>query len=114
MLDAQPIILHQSIALTFQNITIEVETDVVLRISVHSNPPSQISWEFEAESVEVENGEDDGVRSIEQLIDGSLRITKVSLSDTGVWTVIANNDLESIARKDIFMEVTPSRTNITV
>ena len=102
------------ITLTFQNITIEVENDAVLRISVNSNPPSQISWEFEGESVEIENAEDESVRSIEQLLDGSLRITKVALSDTGVWTAIANNDLGSIARKDIFMEVTPSRTNITV
>ena len=102
------------ITLTFQNITIEVEQDASFRISVNSNPPSQITWEFEGESIEIENAEDESVRSIEQLLDGSLRITKVALSDTGTWTVIANNDVGSIARKDIFMEVTPERTNVTV
>lgn len=102
------------IIISQKNITIEVEKDAILRISVNSNPPSQISWEFEGESIEIENAEDENVRSIHQLLDGSLRITKVAISDTGTWTVIANNDLGSIARKDILMKINPRRTNITM
>ena len=99
---------------SFQNITIEVGKDAVLRISVNSNPPSHINWEFEGESVlEPDSGND---RSIEQLLDGSLMIKNVALTDTGNWTVIANNEIDNneFVQKNIFLEVTPARTNITV
>ena len=90
----------------FQNYTIEVKQEVILQISVNSNPPSQISWEFNGEAVEGGN--------TEQLEDGSLKITEVSMENTGIWVVMANNDVESIMRKEIYLQVDPERTNITV
>ena len=90
----------------FQNITAEVKQEVILQISVNSNPPSQISWEFNGESVAAEKAE--------QLEDGSLKIPQISMDDAGTWVVIANNDVESIVRKEIFIQVNPERTNVTV
>ena len=97
-----------------QNITVEVKKEVILQISVNSNPLSQISWEFNGEAVEVGDTEASDGRSVSQMVDGSLKLTQVSMDDTGTWTVIANNDVESVVSKDIFLEVTPERTNITV
>ena len=73
---------------------------------MNSNPPSQISWEFNGEAVAAEKAE--------QLEDGSLKIPQISMDDAGTWVVIANNDVESIVRKEIFLKVNPERTNITV
>ena len=95
-----------------QNITVEVKKEVILQISVNSNPPSQITWEFNGEAVEDMEASDG--RSVSKLVDGSLKLTQVSMDDAGVWTVIANNDVESVMRKEIFLEVNPERTNITV
>ena len=83
-----------------------MKQEVILQISVNSNPPSQISWEFNGESVAAEKAE--------QLEDGSLKIPQISMDDAGTWVVIANNDVESIVRKEIFIQVNPERTNITV
>ena len=95
-----------------QNITVEVKKEVILQISVNSNPPSQITWEFNGEAVEDTEASDG--RSVSKLVDGSLKLTQVSMDDAGVWTIIANNDVESVVRREIFLEVNPERTNITV
>merc|ERR1712223_1651693 len=94
------------ISIKQENYTVEVKQEVILQISVNSNPPSQISWEFNGEAVEGGN--------TEQLEDGSLKITEVSMENTGVWVVMANNDVESIMRKEIYLQVDPERTNITM
>ena len=73
---------------------------------MNSNPPSQISWEFNGEAVKGGN--------TEQLEDGSLKITEVSMEDTGIWVIMANNDVKSVMRKEIYLQVDPERTNITV
>merc|ERR1719270_2665268 len=94
------------ISIKQKNITAEVKQEVILQISVNSNPPSQISWEF--------NGEPVADGKTEQLEDGSLKIPQISIDDAGTWAVIANNDVESIVRKEIFIKVNPERTNITM
>ena len=95
-----------------QNITVEVKKEVILQISVNSNPPSQITWEFNGKAVE--DTEASEGRSVSKLVGGSLKLTQVSMDDAGVWTVIANNDVEPVVRREIFLEVNPERTNITV
>merc|ERR1719367_2412844 len=94
------------ISIKQENYTIEVKQEVILQISVNSNPPSQISWEFNGELVAGGN--------TEQLEDGSLKITEVSMENTGIWVVMANNDVESTIRKEIYLQVDPERTNITM
>merc|ERR1719367_1900077 len=63
------------ISIKQENYTIEVKQEVILQISVNSNPPSQISWEFNGESVAAEKAE--------QLEDGSLKIPQISMDDAG-------------------------------
>ena len=91
---------------------VEVGYDALLQISVTSNPPSKITWEFNEILVDLESM-DEG-RSFSQLEDGSLQLIQATLDDTGNWTVIADNYLGQIERKQIMLEVTPHRRNVTV
>ena len=36
------------------------------------------------------------------------------MDDAGTWVIIANNDVESVVRKNIHLQVDPERTNVTV
>ena len=88
--------------------------DALLQISVDANPPATISWEFEGEAVQLENIDEQSGRTILKLEDGSLKIIKTTLNDAGIWTVVADNNLGQIARKNVLLEVTPERMPIMV
>ena len=64
--------------------------------------------------VETSSVETEGEKSFVQLADGSLKLSKVTEEDTGNWSVLASNDVGSIARKHISLIVTPGRTTVTV
>ena len=51
---------------------------------------------------------------ISKLANGSLRIGSVTMADTGSWTIVADNRLGQVARKQIALKVHPNRMPIEV
>ena len=81
--------------------------DALFQIAVDANPPATISWEFKGEPVTLDD-------HVDQLEDGSLKIIKATMDDTGNWTVLADNKVGDMARGIISLEVTPERIPVTV
>lgn len=102
-----------SIIIADKEVIIEKGQDVIINISVDANPPAEISWEFEGEIVALDHQSDQSGKIISQLEDGSLKIVKATIEDTGNWTVVADNHLGHIVRKTISLEVTPERMPVT-
>ena len=84
--------------------------EAILRVSVEANPLPEISWEFEGTAILV-SGEDGRFL---QLPDGSLKLNVATLNDSGTWTVLADNGYGQVARKEVALEVTPSRMPVEV
>ncbi len=51
---------------------------------------------------------------ISKLMDGSLRIGSAEMNDTGSWTIIADNRLGQVARKQVALKVHPNQMPIEV
>ena len=64
-------------------------------------------WQFEDEKVEYTD-------RISKLANGSLRIGSVTMADSGSWTIVADNRLGQVARKQIAVKVHPNRMPIEV
>ncbi len=64
-------------------------------------------WQFEDVKVEYSD-------RISKLMDGSLRIGSAEMNDTGSWTIIADNRLGQVARKQVALKVHPNQMPIEV
>ena len=64
-------------------------------------------WQFEDEKVEYSD-------RISKLLDGSLRIASAEMNDTGSWTIVADNRLGQVARKQVALKVHPNQMPIEV
>ena len=79
----------------------------MLSIQVEANPPPNVNWQKDGTDVTVDD-------RILQLENGSLNILTSQLTDSGTWTVIAENGLGQVERKQIELNVHPSSMPITV
>ena len=86
---------------------VEESFNVLLNVNVEANPPPSISWQMNGEDIVLDD-------RIVQLKNGSLEIKETQLTDAGTWTVIAENGLGQIAKKQISISVHPSRMPIEV
>jgi len=76
---------------------------------VEANPPPNVNWQKDGTDVTLDADE-----RMSQLENGSLNIASSQLSDSGTWTVIAENGLGQVERKQIELNVHPSSLPITV
>lgn len=88
-------------------LNIEEGSEAMLRINASGNPFPAISWQHGDSEVVL----DDRVQ-MEQ--DKSLRIVRVEATDSGIWTVMANNGLGQVVRRQLSLTVYPSSIPITV
>ena len=75
---------------------------------MEANPPPNVNWQKDGGDVTVDD------ERISQMENGSLNIASSQLTDSGTWTVIAENGLGQVERKQIELNVHPSRMPITV
>ncbi len=76
---------------------------------MEANPPPNVNWQKDGTDVTLDADE-----RMSQLENGSLNIASSQLSDSGTWTVIAENGLGQVERKQIELNVHPSSLPITV
>ena len=76
-------------------------------VQVEANPPPNVNWQKDGVDVTLDD-------RILQLENGSLNILTSQLTDSGTWTVIAENGLGQVERKQIELNVHPSSMPITV
>ena len=88
-------------------LNIEEGSEAMLRINASGNPFPDISWQFEGADVVL----DDRIQ-LDQ--DKSLKIVRVESSDSGIWTVMANNGLGQVVRRQLSLTVYPSSIPITI
>jgi len=88
-------------------LNIEEGSEAMLRINASGNPFPDISWQFEGAEVVL----DDRIQ-LDQ--DKSLKIVRVESSDSGIWTVMANNGLGQVVRRQLSLTVYPSSIPITI
>ena len=91
----------------YKILNIEEGSEAMLRINASGNPFPDISWQHADSEVVL----DDRVQ-LEQ--DKSLKISRVEASDSGIWTVTANNGLGQVVRRQLSLTVYPSSIPITV
>ena len=90
----------------------------MLRINASGNPFPDISWQHADSDMVLDDGVlgDDRVLAsrvqLEQ--DKSLKISRVFASDSGIWTVTANNGLGQVVRRQLSLTVYPSSIPITI
>jgi len=89
-------------------LVIEEGHPVLLSIQVEANPPPNVNWQKDGTDVTLDE------ERMSQLENGSLNIASSQLSDSGTWTVIAENGLGQVERKQIELNVHPSSLPITV
>lgn len=87
---------------------IEEGHPALLSIQVEANPPPNVNWQKDGTDVTLDE------ERMSQLENGSLNIASSQLSDSGTWTVIAENGLGQVERKQIELNVHPSSLPITV
>ena len=78
-------------------------------VSVEANPPPTIKWQFNSEDMAAQ--EDD---RIDMFNNGSLAIRDTVLADSGVYTILADNGVGSVARFQITLKVLPEKMPIEV
>ena len=93
--------------IVYKILNIEEGSEAMLRIEASGNPFPDISWQH----ADIEVVLDDRVL-LEQ--DKSLKIVRVESSDSGIWTVTANNGLGQVVRRQLSLTVYPSSIPITV
>ena len=93
--------------IVYKILNIEEGSEAMLRIEASGNPFPDISWQHADMEVVL-----DGRVQLEQ--DKSLKITRVESSDSGIWTVTANNGLGQVVRRQLSLTVYPSSIPITV
>ncbi len=91
----------------------------MLSVSVEANPPPTIKWrmngaELDAPLVVSEKAASAAGLRVARLPGGSLMISPASLDDSGVYTVLADNGLGQVARRQVTLKVYPSRMPIEV
>jgi hypothetical protein len=79
-------------------LVIEEGHEALLDVMVEANPPPSVSWQFGDQDVALDE-------RVVQLENGSLHIVTSELTDTGTWTIIADNGLGQVARKQIALTV---------
>jgi hypothetical protein len=92
-----------------QSLVVEEKQNVTLSVSVEANPTPEITWTFGGQRVEVENDE-----RFTLTPDGSLTISSLRLSDSGLYTVAADNGLGATARDTLDLRVYPSQMPVEV
>jgi len=88
-------------------LVVEEEFEALLDVTVEANPPPTIIWQKDGKDVILDE-------RIVLLENGSLHISTSELDDTGTWTIIADNRLGQKARKQVTLNVYPSRLAIEV
>ena len=79
----------------------------MLDVQVEANPAPTITWQKDGADFNLDE-------RISKLENGSLNIATSQISDSGTWTIIADNGLGQVARKQIALKVHPSRMPIEV
>ena len=93
--------------IVYKILNIEEGGEAMLRIDASGNPFPDISWQHTDTEVVLDN-------RIQLEQDKSLRILRVEASDSGIWTVTANNGLGQVVRRQLSLTVYPSSIPITV
>ena len=86
---------------------IEEAMEALLDVEVEANPPPTVTWQFNGTDLELSD-------RVAQLENNSLQITTAELTDTGTYTIVADNGLGQVARKQIALNVHPSRMPLEV
>lgn len=81
--------------------------EAIFSVNVEANPPPKVSWLKDGSEASLDE-------RISQLENGSLHFASTELNDTGTWTIVADNGLGQVARKQIALKVHPSRMPIEV
>ena len=81
--------------------------EVLLEVKVEANPDPTITWKKDEQEITFDD-------RISQLENGSIFISEASLDDSGNWTIIADNGLGKVERKQIHLSVHLSRVPIEV
>eukprot|EP00094_Tigriopus_californicus_P009415 TCALIF_09078-PA protein Name:"Similar to Ppn Papilin (Drosophila melanogaster)" AED:0.22 eAED:0.22 QI:0/0/0/0.5/1/0.75/4/0/1231 len=90
-----------------QLLVVEENQEAWLQITVEANPPPTVKWFFNKEPVLVDE-------RIKKNADGSLKIMPAQMSNSGIYTVTADNGVGQPARKQITLKVHPSKMPIQV
>ena len=78
-----------------------------LSVNVEANPPPIVTWQQEDQVITFSD-------RIIQLENGSVTINISEMTDSGTWTIVADNGLGQTARKQIALNVYPSRLPVEV
>ena len=85
--------------------------DIILKITLEANPLVKVTWYFKGEILDLDHSDRTSFSSTDHV---SLSISQVLISDSGVYTVMADNGHGPPARKQIVLKVNPSRVPIKV
>ena len=88
-------------------LVIEEDFPVLFDVNVEANPAPTITWQKDGVDVVFDE-------RIVILENGSLHIVTSKMDDTATWTIIADNGLGQKARKQVTLDVFPSRMDIEV
>ena len=98
--------------ISFQLIVIEEKQVAKFQVLVEANPHPTIGWQFNGEDMEFEDSSSSS--RITSFGNGSLVIRDAILSDSGVYTVLADNGIGSVARLQVTLKVQPEKMPIEV
>ena len=91
-------------------LVLEEGQDALFKVTVEANPPPTVTWLYKDEEIDLEADE----RLSYSSTDHSLKISGSLIADSGVYTVIADNGLGHVARRQVTLKVHPSRMPIEV
>ena len=91
-------------------LVLEEGQDAVFKVTVEANPPPKVQWLYKDVALDIEADE----RLSKSETDHSLTISKALIADSGLYTVTADNGLGHVARRQVTLQVHPSRMPIEV